>query len=445
MTRLFGTDGIRGRANVPPMDGNTVLRTGRAVGRMVRNMKLDRVVIGKDTRISGDMLESALAAGVASTGVHVELAGVIPTPGVAYLAGCLAGVGAGVVISASHNPFYDNGIKIFQKGGLKLTDEQEQALEADIDDPEIVSRDDVGKISIISDGLKRYAQFLLDRFPFRKLSSRIRIVVDASNGAASRICHEVFNVQLFDALFIHDCPDGFNINRDCGSQHLSDLQKQVKAGKADLGIAFDGDADRMIAVDETGEIITGDRILAICARHAKEKDQLPNNCVVSTVMSNIGLTLALEDLGITHAITGVGDRQVLAKMQETGAIMGGEDSGHMIFLDDHTTGDGMLSALRLIAVMAETGRPLSDLAGVMRVFPQVLKNVGVDASRPDFMQVPEIAEAIDEVSSQLGDKGRVLVRYSGTQPLLRVMVEGPENEMIQTACDRICQAIQTHL
>lgn len=380
MTRLFGTDGIRGRANVPPMDGNTVLRTGRAVGRMVRNMKLDRVVIGKDTRISGDMLESALAAGVASTGVHVELAGVIPTPGVAYLAGCLAGVGAGVVISASHNPFYDNGIKIFQKGGLKLTDEQEQALEADIDDPEIVSRDDVGKISIISDGLKRYAQFLLDRFPFRKLSSRIRIVVDASNGAASRICHEVFNVQLFDALFIHDCPDGFNINRDCGSQHLSDLQKQVKAGKADLGIAFDGDADRMIAVDETGEIITGDRILAICARHAKEKDQLPNNCVVSTVMSNIGLTLALEDLGITHAITGVGDRQVLAKMQETGAIMGGEDSGHMIFLDDHTTGDGMLSALRLIAVMAETGRPLSDLAGVMRVFPQVLKNVGVDAS-----------------------------------------------------------------
>ncbi len=231
--------------------------------------------------------------------------------------------GCGVVISASHNPFYDNGIKIFQKGGLKLTDEQEQALEADIDDPEIVSRDDVGKISIISDGLKRYAQFLLDRFPFRKLSSRIRIVVDASNGAASRICHEVFNVQLFDALFIHDCPDGFNINRDCGSQHLSDLQKQVKAGKADLGIAFDGDADRMIAVDETGEIITGDRILAICARHAKEKDQLPNNCVVSTVMSNIGLTLALEDLGITHAITGVGDRQVLAKMQETGAIMGG--------------------------------------------------------------------------------------------------------------------------
>ncbi len=445
MTRLFGTDGIRGRANVPPMDGNTVLRTGRAVGRMVRNMKLDRVVIGKDTRISGDMLESALAAGVASTGVHVELAGVIPTPGVAYLAGCLAGVGAGVVISASHNPFYDNGIKIFQKGGLKLTDEQEQALEADIDDPEIVSRDDVGKISIISDGLKRYAQFLLDRFPFRKLSSRIRIVVDASNGAASRICHEVFNVQLFDALFIHDCPDGFNINRDCGSQHLSDLQKQVKAGKADLGIAFDGDADRMIAVDETGEIITGDRILAICARHAKEKDQLPNNCVVSTVMSNIGLTLALEDLGITHAITGVGDRQVLAKMQETGAIMGGEDSGHMIFLDDHTTGDGMLSALRLIAVMAETGRPLSDLGwGHAGVSPGIEK-CGGGCIRPDFMQVPEIAEAIDEVSSQLGDKGRVLVRYSGTQPLLRVMVEGPENEMIQTACDRICQAIQTHL
>jgi phosphoglucosamine mutase len=408
-------------------------------------MELDRVVIGKDTRISGDMLESALAAGVASTGIHVGLAGVIPTPGVACLAGCLAGVGAGVVISASHNPFYDNGIKIFQKGGLKLTDEQEQTLEADIVDPEIVSRDNVGKISIISDGFERYTQFLIDRFPFRKLSPRIKIVVDASNGAASRICHQVFSDQLFDAAFIHDRPDGFNINRNCGSQHLSDLQEQVKAGNADLGIAFDGDADRMIAVDEIGEIITGDRILAICARHAKEKDQLPNNCVVSTVMSNIGLTLALDALGITHVKTGVGDRQVLAKMQETGAVMGGEDSGHMIFLDNHTTGDGMLSALRLITVMAETGRSLSELAGVMQVFPQVLKNVEVDASRPDFMQVPDIAGVIDEVRSQLGDKGRVLVRYSGTQPLLRVMVEGPENETIQTACDRICRVIQTHL
>jgi phosphoglucosamine mutase len=427
------------------MDGDTALRIGRAVGRMVRDMGEARVVIGKDTRISGDMLEAAVAAGVASAGVAAGLIGVIPTPGVAWLTRCLEKAGAGVVISASHNPFYDNGIKIFQKGGLKLTDEQEQALEADMKGEEIVPRDHVGKISMISDGSERYARFLLDRFPFRKLSPRIRVVVDASNGAASRICRQVFNDQLFEAVFIHDRPDGFNINRDCGSQHVSDLQKQVKAGKADLGIAFDGDADRMIAVDETGEIITGDRILAICAGHAKEKNKLPNNCVVSTVMSNIGLTRALEKLGITHVRTGVGDRQVLAGMQETGAVMGGEDSGHMIFLDDHTTGDGMLSALRLITVMAETGRTLSDLAGIMQVFPQVLKNVEVNATRPDFMQVPEIAGTIDEVTSHLGDKGRVLVRYSGTQPMLRVMVEGPDQEGTRAACEKICQVIQAHI
>jgi phosphoglucosamine mutase len=445
MTRLFGTDGIRGRANIPPMDCETALRTGRAVGLMARNMGQNRVVIGKDTRISGDMLEASLAAGVASAGVAAGLIGVIPTPGVAYLSTCLEGVGAGVMISASHNPFYDNGIKIFQKGGLKLTDGQEQALEADICDLEIVPRNDVRKILIISDGLERYVRFLLERFPIRKLASRIKVVVDASNGAASEICHQVFNKHLFDAVFIHDHPDGFNINQDCGSQHTSDLRTQVKARKADLGIAFDGDADRMIAVDETGEIITGDRILAICAGHAKKKNELPNNCVVSTVMSNIGLTRALEKLGITHVRTGVGDRQVLAKMQETGAVMGGEDSGHMIFLEDHTTGDGLLSALRLITVMAETGRTLSDLAGIMQVFPQILKNVEVDASRPDFMQVPEIAGTIDEVTSYLGDKGRVLVRYSGTQPLLRVMVEGPDKEMTQAACNRICRVIQTHL
>lgn len=444
MTRLFGTDGIRGRANVFPMDCETALRVGRAAGLLARDMGQDRVVIGKDTRISGDMLEAALAAGAASVGVTAGLAGVIPTPGVAYLAACLKGVGAGVMISASHNPFYDNGIKIFQPGGLKLTDEQEQALEANICDPENVPRNNVGIISMISDGSERYARFLLDRFPFRKLSPRIRLVVDASNGAASEICHQVFNDQLFDAVFIHDRPDGFNINQDCGSQHVSDLQKMVKTRKADIGLAFDGDADRMIAVDETGEIITGDRILAICARQAKEKNQLKNNCVVSTVMSNIGLTRALDELGIRHVRTGVGDRRVLAEMQRSGAVMGGEDSGHMIFLEDHTTGDGMLSALRLITVMAETGRSLSNLAAVMQVFPQVLKNVEVDASRPDVMQVPEIARVIEDVTSRLGDKGRVLVRYSGTQPLLRVMVEGPEKEMTQAACDQICQVIHDH-
>jgi phosphoglucosamine mutase len=427
------------------MTCETALKTGRAVALMARGLGQHQVVIGKDTRISGDMLASALAAGVASAGVTACLAGVIPTPGVAFLDASMEHAGAGVMISASHNPFYDNGIKIFQKDGIKLTDDQEAVLEAAIHDPEVSSEDTVGKILNLSDSLDRYARFLLDRFPFKQLSPRIRVVVDAANGAASDICHQVFNDALFDAVFIHDQPDGFNINKNCGSQHVQDLQKLVTTRKADIGIAFDGDADRMIAVDETGGIITGDRILAICAGHAQKKNQLPNNRVVSTVMSNIGLTRALDAMGITHIRTGVGDRRVLAQMQETGAVMGGEDSGHMIFLDDHTTGDGLLSALRLITVMAETGRPLSDLASVMQVFPQVLKNVKVDASRPDFMQIPGISEVIEAVSSRLGDNGRVLVRYSGTQPLLRVMVEGPDKALTLAGCDRICQAIQAHI
>lgn len=445
MTRLFGTDGIRGRANTHPMTCETALRTGRAAALLARDLGQDRVLIGKDTRISGDMLAAALAAGAASAGVDVGLAGVIPTPGVAFLTGSLEGVGAGIVISASHNPFYDNGIKLFQKGGIKLTDDQQDAVEANIRASENVPRDNVGKISNISDSLEMYAQFLLDRFPFRKLSSRIKLVVDASNGAASDICHRVFHDHIFDAAFIHDRPNGFNINKDCGSQYTRDLQDLVVTRGADLGIAFDGDADRMIAVDENGHVITGDRILAICARHAKENNALRNNVVVSTVMSNIGLTKALTSLGIDHVITGVGDRQVLEKMTQCGAVMGGEDSGHMIFLDDHTTGDGILSALRLITVMARTGRSLSELASVMQVYPQVLKNVEVDASRPDFTKIEAIADAIEEVKAQLADKGRVLVRYSGTQPLLRVMVEGPEEELTTACCEKICQAVRQHM
>ena len=445
MTRLFGTDGIRGRANTPPMTCETALKTGRAAALLALELGQKQVVIGKDTRISGDMLEAALAAGAASAGVDVGLAGVIPTPGVAFLTSWLKGVGAGIVISASHNPFYDNGIKIFQKGGTKLTDAQEDAVEAHIRDTHIVPRDNVGKIAMIPDSSEMYTRFLLDRFPFRKLSAPIKLVVDASNGAACDICHQVFHNRLFDALFIHDRPDGFNINKDCGSQHTRDLKEQVLARNADLGIAFDGDADRMIAVDEKGAEITGDRILAVCAAHAKAKNLLKNNVVVSTIMSNIGLTKALDALGIEHVITGVGDRKVLEEMQRSGAVMGGEDSGHMLFLEDHTTGDGMLSALRLMAVMAETGRSLSDLAGVMQVYPQVLKNVTVNASRPDFTQIGPIADAIAQVEAQLAEKGRVLVRYSGTQPLLRVMVEGPDKAVTAQCCEKICQAIRENI
>lgn len=445
MARLFGTDGIRGRANRHPITCEIALKTGRAVGTQARRNGYNAVVIGKDSRISGDMLEAALAAGAASAGVDVCLAGVIPTPGVAFLATCLEGVGAGIVISASHNPYYDNGIKIFRQGGLKLTDAQEDEIEALIRDHENVPRNEVGKISVIPDSSDMYARFLLGKFPFRKPDRKLRLVVDASNGASSHVCHLVFHEDLFDVRFIHDRPDGFNINQDCGSQHTADLQAAVREFKADLGLAFDGDADRMIAVDEAGNEITGDRILAICARHAKSKGRLKNNTLVSTIMSNIGLSKALELLEIDHVKTGVGDRKVLAEMHRSGAVIGGEDSGHMIFLDDHTTGDGLLSALKLLEVMLDTGESLSQLASVMTVYPQVLMNVDVDASKPDYTKIDPITAAIRTVENRLADKGRVLVRYSGTQPLLRVMVEGPDKEVTESCCEEICQAIREHM
>lgn len=450
MADLFGTDGIRGRANTYPITCEIALKTGRAVGNFVKKNGFEFLIIGKDTRISGDMLEAALAAGTASVGVHVRLAGVIPTPGVAVLCSCLSGAGAGIVISASHNPYYDNGIKIFRQGGVKLTDAQEEEIESGIlGDDGIVPRDRIGKISTISDSLELYSDFLLSKFPIRKLNEvnpkPLRLVVDASNGAASKIGHKIFGGDLFQTTFLFDAPDGYNINENCGSQTTEPLKQTVIEEKAALGLAFDGDADRLIAVDETGTEISGDRILAICAKYAKEKGRLKTNILVSTIMSNIGLTQALESMGIRHLKSDVGDRKVLEEMIRSGATIGGEDSGHMIFLEDHTTGDGILSALKLLEVMLDTHMPLSELASVMTVYPQVLINVEVDASRPDFRQIKPIAETIRRVEEELSGQGRVLIRYSGTQPLLRVMVEGPEQEVTQAYCEDICRVIRENI
>lgn len=445
MGRLFGTDGIRGRANTYPITAEVALRCGQAVGMFARASGKTLVVIGKDTRISGDMLEAALAAGIAAAGVDAGLAGIIPTPGVAFLTRCLDDVGAGIVISASHNPFEDNGIKIFKEGGVKLSDEEEEKIEAHISGKDAVSGDVVGKIVSISDSLERYANFLKEKFPVGNPHGKLKLIIDASNGAASAICPQVFKPPYFDIQMIHAKPDGANINKDCGSQHTKDLSRQVIREKAHAGLAFDGDADRLIAVDENGNEITGDRILAICACHAKDKGTLKNNTVVSTTMSNIGLTKALESKGIVHLKSDVGDRKVLEEMVRSGAVMGGEDSGHMIFLDAHSTGDGILTALKLLTVMVEKGRSLSHLAKIMTVYPQVLKNVKVDASRPDFTRIPPIANTIADAESKLSGRGRVLIRYSGTQPLLRVMVEGPEKQETLDLCDKICQSIQEHL
>ena len=445
MGKLFGTDGIRGIANQYPITCEIALKTGRAVGRFTKENGFKKVIIGKDTRLSGDMLESAIAAGVSSTGIDVLLTGVIPTPGVACLCKEIKDAGAGIVISASHNPYQDNGIKIFKMGGEKLSDEQEIQIEDMILNKEIVSEENVGRISRISDSLERYADFLLAGFPFRKLEKKLKVIVDCSNGAASKVGHMVFNPSLFDVQFIHDSPDGKNINDHCGSQYTQELQRLVVEKKADLGLALDGDADRLIAIDENGCEITGDTVIAICARFAKTKNRLKNDIVVSTIMSNIGLTKALDDLGICHLKSDVGDRKVLAEMKKSGAVIGGEDSGHMIFLDSHTTGDGLLSALKLIEVMLSTKESLSSLSTVMTVYPQLLMNIKVDASRPDFMVYKSIADTIKRVEKELGSQGRVLIRYSGTQPLLRVMVEGPDQNLIETCCTQICDSIKAEL
>ncbi len=442
---LFGTDGIRGVANTYPITCEVALKTGRAIGIHLKESGYHKVIIGKDTRISGDMLESALAAGVSSTGMDVMLAGVIPTPGVAYLCSSLKDAGAGIVISASHNPYQDNGIKIFNHGGKKLTDEQEDWIEDYILNNQTVPHGNVGQISVISDSLKQYSDFLLDGFSFKKYDKKLKLIIDCSNGAASQIVHRVFNDTLFDAQFIYDSPDGKNINDGCGSQHTQELQRLVIKENADIGLAFDGDADRLIAVDENGNQVTGDGILAVCAKFAKEKGALTKNIVVSTVMSNIGLTKALDGIGISHIKSDVGDRKVLEAMKQSGAVMGGEDSGHMIFWDHHTTGDGILSALKLLEVMQETDQSLSSLASVITVYPQILMNVGVDASRPDFMKIKPVADTIQSVEDKLGDKGRVLIRYSGTQPLLRVMVEGPDQELTTNYCLKICQSIKNNI
>ncbi|MCK5696137.1 MAG: phosphoglucosamine mutase [Desulfobacula sp.] len=442
MGTLFGTDGIRGVANKYPITCEVAIKTGRAVGLFIKESGFNAVIIGKDTRISGDMLESALAAGVASTGIDVLLAGVIPTPGVAYLCSVVKGAGAGIVISASHNPYQDNGIKIFKHEGEKLSDDEETQIEDYILNSENVSQGSVGKIAIISEGLEKYSDFLLTGFPFKKLDKKLKLIIDSSNGAASKIGHMVFNDKLFDAQFIYDSPDGKNINNDCGSQHTQELQRLVVQKKADIGIAFDGDADRLIAVDEKGSEITGDRILAVCAKFAKDQRNLKENIVVSTIMSNIGLSNTFDSLGIHHIKTEVGDRKVLKKMKESGAVIGGENSGHMIFLDYHSTGDGILSALRLLEIMVKTGQSLSSLASIMTVYPQVLMNVEVDASRPDFMKIETIVDTIKAVERKLADKGRVLIRYSGTQPLLRVMVEGQDQSIVERYCLDICQSIK---
>jgi phosphoglucosamine mutase len=441
MERLFGTDGIRGVANRHPMTAEMAVAVGRAIAAHFGTCASSRVIIGKDTRISGDMLECGLAAGLCSMGVNACLCGVIPTPGVAAIAAKL-GACAGIVVSASHNPYEDNGIKVFDGNGFKLSDTVEQDIENRIlkELQHGSPSPSVGRCDIIMDALAYYDDFLVETVSDLSLDG-LRIVLDCSHGATFQAAPDVFSRLGAKIFVLSDKPDGVNINAGCGSQHPEALRKAVVAHQAHAGFAFDGDGDRVIAVDETGNVLTGDQALNACAVHMKHVGRLTGNRVVATVMSNLGLRLALKKQGIQLFMAQVGDRQVMEKMKSEGAVLGGEDSGHTLFLDRHTTGDGILTALQILEAMRSAGKPLSEMAAMMSVFPQVLINIPVN-EKPDIDTVADIQQVINQVETRLGDEGRVLVRYSGTQLLCRVMVEGSSKEETRTFAEQIAEKIR---
>jgi phosphoglucosamine mutase len=445
MGKLFGTDGIRGEANRPPMDAMTAFSVGQAVTRVLRKPHhTTRVIIGKDTRLSGYMLESALESGVTSMGGVPYLVGVLPTPGIAFIAESMR-ADAGVVISASHNPYQDNGIKVFSGAGFKLSDEQEAAIEGLMLGGELPGMvpppHDMGRAYRQEDAAGRYIVFRKNTFPRSLSMEGMKIVLDTANGATYRVAPAAFTELGADVTVIHNEPNGLNINEECGSQHTQDLRKAVVETGAAIGLAFDGDGDRLIAVDEKGNEITGDQILIICAKMLKDEGRLANDLVVSTIMSNLGLRIACKRYGFENHSSKVGDRYVLEDMQRLGAVIGGEESGHMIFLEHHTTGDGILTAMQLLAAMLTSGKPLSELATLMDVFPQKLINVDVK-SKPPVESVPAIVKAVKEVEAALGEEGRVLVRYSGTQNMCRVMVEGPTKEVTDRFAAQLADVVK---
>ncbi len=445
MVKLFGTDGIRGIANSYPIIPEVASQVGRAVAWLFKgDRRHAHVIIGQDTRLSGDMIAHALASGICSAGVDAELVGVLPTPGIAF-ATKTAGAIAGVAVSASHNPYQDNGIKLFGADGFKLSDEKEAEIENLVLSGEASGLNrvekSVGRIRYNSNAADTYAGFLERCVPFSPdRSNGLKIVLDCAQGATYEIAPSIFCKLGFSVETLNAHPDGININDCCGSQHPEGLARRVAAVRADIGLAFDGDGDRLIAVDDQGEVLSGDRVLAVCARHLQMQGRLKNNTVVSTVMSNVGLGHTLKDMGIRHLTTQVGDRYVMEGMRAAGAVLGGEDSGHVIFAEHHTTGDGILSALMLVDAIRSQCEPLSQLKNVMTPFPQVLINVTVK-SKPDLTNLPEVGKIIQEVEAQLGENGRVLVRYSGTESLCRVMVEGQNQEVVESYARAISKAI----
>ena len=448
MGKLFGTDGIRGEANRYPVNAEIAFGVGRAMAHLFKKESHRAVIIiGKDTRLSGYMLESSLEAGITSMGGYSYLAGVMPTPGIAFATQSMR-ADAGVVISASHNPFQDNGLKIFGGDGYKLTDEQENVIEDLILNDKLSDLlpkgQDIGKAFRLEGVNGRYIVFAKNTFPRDITMEGMKIVLDTANGATYRVAPDTFMELGADVEVINKTPNGTNINDQCGSQHTERLRKKVVETGAVIGMAFDGDGDRLIAVDEKGNEITGDQILIICANILKKEGKLKNDLLVSTVMSNLGLRVACKKYGFKHHASKVGDRYVLEDMKKMGAILGGEDAGHMIFLKHHTTGDGIIAALQLIAAMVKEGKPLSELARMMDIFPQKLINIDVK-TKPDIDKVPKLVEAIKQIERELGEEGRVLVRYSGTQNMCRVMVEGPSVAVTAKYCQQLADIVKSEL
>ncbi|MDP2287885.1 MAG: phosphoglucosamine mutase [Actinomycetota bacterium] len=446
MGRLFGTDGVRGLAN-RDLTAEMALDLGVAAAHVLCESSSNRgrrphAVVGRDSRISGHFLESAIVAGLASAGVDVTLLGVVPTPAVAFLTADLD-ADLGVMLSASHNPMPDNGIKFFARGGHKLDDAIEDAIEARIREPwDRPLAGDVGRIIDNHIAIELYERHLLDTLPHRL--DGLKIVVDCANGAASHISPSVLAAAGAEVIAIHHSPDGLNINENCGSTHLGDLIAAVKANGADAGIAHDGDADRCLAVDAQGNVVDGDHILAIIALGMNREGLLTKNTVVATVMANLGFKIAMQEHGITVIETDVGDRYVLEAMKADGLNLGGEQSGHVVMLEHSTTGDGVLTALHLLAEVAFTGKSIAELAAQITKLPQVLVNVrGVDKSAVSSSAAVQAAVAAAE--AELGDRGRVLLRASGTEPVIRVMVEAPTPELAQRITDDLAQAVRTNL
>jgi phosphoglucosamine mutase len=450
--RLFGTDGVRGIANVEPVTSETALKLGRAAahvfgtagGNSHHSADRRKIVIGKDTRLSGYMLENAIVAGITSLGVDVLIIGPLPTPGIAYITRSLR-ADAGIVLSASHNPYEDNGIKFFRHDGYKLDDDVEKRIEDIVFSGEIESirptATRIGKAFRIDDALGRYVEFAKQSFPRGYTLDALRIAVDCANGAAYKSTPCILRELGADLQVVNNVPNGTNINANCGSTYPAEIQRAVKETQADIGITHDGDADRVLLCDEQGELVDGDEIMAIAALDLLKKGRLAANTLVATVMSNFGLDETLAAASGKVLRTKVGDRYVIETMMREGLNMGGEQSGHMIFRDYATTGDGIVSALQILRIMIETGRPLSELKKILRKFPQAQRNLKV-REKPALETLGQVQRLLRETEQTLDGKGRVLLRYSGTEPKIRLLVEGRDESFINGHADRIASAIQ---